>query len=428
MTGSNGHRPEPHNYPSQYLAPYQPLPWQIPAWRDKSPIVLLSGSAGGGKSRLAAEKIHGFCKKYAGATALMLRKTRESMTNSTVLFMQRVVVGNDPTVRFLSSKFRFEYENGSMLMWGGMKDEQQREHVRSIGIQGGLDYVWMEEATHFLFQDFQEIITRLRGKAAPWTQIQLTTNPDAPLHWINQRMILGGKASVHYSGALDNPHNPPEYIAWLEMLEGVQYDRLVKGLWVMAEGVIYDNFTLQHNVSPDAAYHPDKGPVFWGMDDGYAEGQGIGHTSYHPRVVLLAQMTPVGGLDVFAEYYKTGVADYADTIEEVLGYGYPRPDLVYVDSSAAMLRGALGSKGLHNMGATHKVAEGIKNLRRLVCDGQGVRLLRIHPDCRNLVRELQSYRYNQRSTVATGGEPAPLKIDDHGPDSLRYLAQRLRTN
>ncbi len=53
----------------------------------------LTGSAGGGKSRLAAEKINGFCLRYPGATAVALRKTRNSMTNSTALFLERTVIG-----------------------------------------------------------------------------------------------------------------------------------------------------------------------------------------------------------------------------------------------------------------------------------------------------------------------------------------------
>lgn len=84
--------------------------------------MLLTGAAGGGKSNLAAEKLHGFCLRYPGAMALMLRKTRESMTSSTVLFMERAVIGHDPNVVHVVSKARFEYSNGSILAYGGMAD------------------------------------------------------------------------------------------------------------------------------------------------------------------------------------------------------------------------------------------------------------------------------------------------------------------
>ena len=77
------------------------------------------------------------------------------------------------------------------------------------------------------------------------------------------------------------------------------------------------------------------------------------------------------------------------------------------------------------MPATHKVQEGIKNVRRLICDGQGVRLLRIHPRCKNLTSELQSYHYDDGSKVAVVGEQKPAKLDDHGPDCLRYMTWHL---
>ncbi|MEN6507080.1 MAG: phage terminase large subunit [Planctomycetaceae bacterium] len=230
------------NLNTKIIARFNPLSWQVEPWRDTSPVVLFTGSAGGGKSRLAAEKLHGYMKRYPGAMGLMLRKTRDSMTNSTVLFMDRAVIGRDPQVRHYPSKHRFEYDNGSILAYGGMADEQQREQIRSIGQDGALDIVWMEEATRFVEDDYNEILTRMRGKAAPWLQIVLTTNPDSPTHWIYKRLISGGGAKVYYSSATDNWHNPASYSETLAGLTGVLHKRLALGQWIQAEGAVYDTF------------------------------------------------------------------------------------------------------------------------------------------------------------------------------------------
>lgn len=87
----------------------------------------------------------------------MLRKNRTAMTNSTVLFMDCTVIGNDADVTHLSSKHRFEYRNGSILAYGGMADDEQREQIRSIGAAGGLDIAWMEEANAFSEDDYNKL-------------------------------------------------------------------------------------------------------------------------------------------------------------------------------------------------------------------------------------------------------------------------------
>lgn len=408
---------------------FHPEEWQAKPYHDQSPVLLLTGSAGGGKSRLAAEIVHAFmmgATKDKPATGLLLRKAREFASKSIVPFMRQTVIQKD--AEYLKGDMTFHYPNGSLLYVGGMKDDMQREAVRSIGGDGGLDITWFEEANAFTEQDYNEILGRMRGKARGRTQIVLTTNPDAPNHWIHQRLMLGGEASVYYSSAKDNPHNPPEYVDKLEMMTGVQYDRLVLGQWVQAEGAIYDNFSIEHNVSEAANYHPDW-PVIWGVDDGYAHGEGAGSPGYHPRVVLVGQVTPQGGLNIFYEYYRTGELGEI-SIQNVLEFsaeqGWKAPTEVYIDSSAVELRQRIYDKVEYTIPATHPVSEGIKNVRRLIADGHEVRLLRIHPRCANLIRELQSYRYDENSKVANVGEPKPLKIDDHGPDALRYMTWHLR--
>lgn len=222
-----------------------------------------------------------------------------------------------------------------------------------------------------------------------------------------------------------NPHIDP---AEIEMQRKLLPDRSFRQEYMARfeedAGAIYDNFSVVEggNVTLDAEYDPSLG-VVWGVDDGYVFGEGIGSTSYHPRVILLGQYTAQGGVNIFAEYIACGEVEEV-SLQNVLALGYPRPDVAYVDSSAAQLKARIWALGIQTVGATHKVSEGIKNMRRLICDGQGQRLYRVHPRCVHTIREHQTYRYDLNS--AATGEPKPLKLDDHTTDAGRYITFSLR--
>lgn len=408
--------------PTRLIAPFSALPWQVAPWRDKAPLLLLTGAAGGGKSRLAAEKVHAYCLKYPGATGLIVRKVKASMAAGTILFLRRKVVGSDPSVRWIDSpKYRFEYRNGSILQFIGLLDEDARENLKSIGQDGAVDIAWLEEAVQFDEEDLNAMAARMRGKAAHWRQLVLTCNPDAPLHWIKRRLIDGGEASVYYSSAADNFHNPADYQAWLATLTGVDYDRLVLGKWVQASGLVYDVWSDgpdDGNVTTAAEYRPDAGDIIWGVDDGYS-GQRDDKTGYftadsHPRVFLLAQERADGTLCIFHEDYRVKALSDAH-IADILALPYPEPEYVAIDSSAAELRGRLQQADLYTRGKPAKVDESIKALHRMLAkDANGVRRVLVHPRCTHLRMELASYRYDANGQ--------PVKQFDHGCDALRYLA------
>jgi len=402
---------------------FNPLPWQIAPWRDRAAVLLLTGASGGGKSRLAAEKLHAYCLKYPGATALIARKVKTSMAAGTILFMRRRIVGADPSVRWVDSpKNRFEYKNGSILQFIGLLDEDARENLKSIGQDGAVDIAWLEEATQFDEEDMNAMSARMRGHAAHWRQILLTCNPDAPTHWIKRRLIDGGEAQVYYSRAADNRYNPSDYQNWLSSLTGIDYQRLVEGKWVQASGLVYDVWSdgqADGNVTTDADYVPDGGPIYWACDDGYT-GARDDKTGYftaesHPRVFLLIQERADGQLCVFWEDYRIKALSDAH-IADVLALPYPEPEYVACDAAAAELRGRLHAAGLYTRGKPPKIEESIKATRRMLAkDANGVRRLLVHPRCKHLRSEMASYRYDPQTEK-------PVKQFDHGPDALRYFA------
>lgn len=401
---------------------FRPFPWQVEPWRDKSPVVLLTGSAGGGKSRLAAEKIHAACKKYPGTMALAVRKTRESMTNSTVLFLDRAIIGSDPNVKHVAHVHRFEYSNGSILAYGGMKDDEQREQIRSIGQRGGVDIVWMEEAIQFTEDDYTELSARLRGNAMGWRQILLSTNPGAPSHWINQRLIIKGQAKIYRSQAEDNPTNPVDYIKTLDGLTGVIGKRLRAGLWVSAEGAIYEVYDSGiHLIDPFPI--PSDWPRYRVVDFGYT----------NPFVCQWWAEDPDGRLYRYREIYMTQrtVKVHAVQInEESKGENI----VATICDHDAEDRATLEENGINNEAAMKDVSPGIQavteRLKKAGDDRPRLYLMRgalietdqalvqAHkPTCTE--EEVDSYVW-QRGADGKPVKEAPLKVNDHGMDAMRY--------
>lgn len=403
-------------------ADWVPLPWQVAPWRDKNLVLLLTGSAGGGKSNLAAQKIHAYLLRYPGATGLMMRKTRQSMINSTVLYFERNILRPWDRVVHLRSKNRFEYPNGSILAYGGMADDEQKEQIRSIGQAGGLDIAWMEEANRFTEDDFEELLGRMRGRAASWQQIILTTNPDAPTHWIKRRLIDNNEASVYYSSASDNTHNPATYLETLRRLTGVMRARLVHGQWVQAEGVVYEEFSQAVHV-----IEPFEIPEDWrrvrSIDFGYI----------NPFVCQWWAVDGDGRMYLYREIYMSQrtVSEHAKRIRELSAN---ERIIATVCDHDAEDRATLWQNGVPNAPADKRLLVGIEHVReRLRIAGDGKPRLFFfrnalverdealasssRPWC--TVQEFASYVW-PKSVDGRIVKEMPVDLDNHGMDAMRY--------
>jgi PBSX family phage terminase large subunit len=436
------------------IAPYKPLPWQIEPWRDKSPVLLLTGSAGGGKSRLAAEKVNAFMKKYHGATGLLLRKAREYATKSVVPFMRQAVgVDADPLVEYMKSEMVFIYSEwvdhsgqkhgGGHAYVGGMKDDNQRESIRSIGGDGSLDIVLMEEANAFSEEDFNEVLARMRGKAAPWTQIILVTNPDKPTHWIKRRLIDAGEASIYYSAAEQNSYNPPAYIGNLKKLTGVLGKRLRDGKWVQAEGAVYSDWDTEHHLK-DYFDPPAEWRRILVIDFGYT----------NPFVAQWWAIDADGRMYLYREIYMSQriVEDHADEIKRLIA-GVSREDWEALDANGkqkavekgerleaiisdhdAEDRATLERYGISTVAAVKEITTGIQRVQarlRIQEDGkprlfmmrgalveEDERLLNLKKP-KSTLEEIDGYIWPKGADGKEVKE-VPVKVDDHGMDAMRY--------
>ncbi|MED2007016.1 PBSX family phage terminase large subunit [Brevibacillus borstelensis] len=245
-------------------------------------------------------------------------------------------------------------------------------------------------------------------------KIFFNCNPAGPYHWFKTDFIDKAKEKrilvLHFT--MDDNLSLSEKVKerFRRMFSGVFFKRYILGLWVMAEGVVYDMFDEDVHVVDDLPESFDR--LFVGGDYGIN----------NPTAFLLCGQK---GNDFYAirEYYfdskKAGrqktVAQLAD--DYLVFIGDDQPEVVFLDPSAAALILELKQKGVTNIkGADNNVTDGIQLVQNLLT-GNGGRLF-VHRSCVNLIREFFSYLWDPKAQAR--GEDQVIKENDHALDALRY--------
>jgi hypothetical protein len=132
---------------------------------------------------------------------------------------------------------------------------------------------------------------------------------------------------------------------------------------------------------------------------------------------VLERSAALAGLTLPAEW---GAWRNTERSAWVVSAGGRLPALAVGSSEAVQLQRRFREANITARGGTHEVVEGIKVMRRLILDGNGVRTLTVHPRCVNLLRELQ--REYQYAPGARRDNEKPQDGNDHAADALRYYA------
>jgi phage terminase large subunit len=336
--------------------------------------------------------------------------------------------------KYNDNKHRWEFPAGARIYFGHL----QRDDDVNLYQSWQLQYIGFDELTHFTERQYLYLFSRCRADVGSGLRcyVRAATNPGGVGHtWVKRRFITSDvRNKVRYFARLDdkdtavdrfhpdarsrvfipathkdNPLISPEYVANLRQMDAVERARLEAGDWDAAytDG-IYANWSLA-NIDADRAEYNPALPVYWAVDDGYK----------NPRVVLLCQRHDNGAIGVFYEYYKSQQL-FDQTTNDLLALPYPRPAMAIHDPAAAEFAAHLQSAGVMTYPADNDVSEGIKAVRDYICDGQGIRSLFVHPRCEKLIEELPGYAW-QATGITAGGDPKPVKENDHTCDAIRYL-------
>jgi PBSX family phage terminase large subunit len=304
----------------------------------------------------------------------------------------------------------------------GANSERSESPLRGMTVAGW----YADEVTLYPESFVKQAINRmsLDDAKAFWTM-----NPDSPYHYINTEFIEQAekKGFRHWHFDIDdNLALSEEYKENLKKsYSGLWYDRMVRGLWVMANGVIYSmyNALTMNEIAPSG-------------DDILTTWVGIDYGTSNATTFIFSGKGIDGRLHIIAEYYHSGTEtmqskspskyakDFIKWIDPLLEV-YQTPEWIFIDPSAEgfllELFNVLPKKLRNRLAkASNTVKLGIELMTNVIDSDR----FRINRSCKHTLKEITTYVWDAKAQKR--GEDAPLKENDHCMDPIRYIINGTR--
>lgn len=393
--------------------------------RTRARYRLLCGGAGSGKSVNAAQD---FILKLSdmrcyGANLLVIRKTEAACRYSVFEELTgavRRMFGEDAAKFWRVRADPMELTSlvtGSRIIFRGMKEDSQRERVKSVAFEcGKLVWIWCEEATELEAADLEILDDRLRGELAGlnpalYYQITLTFNPVSAGHWLKRRFFDAPPSPdvfLHHSTFRDNAFIGADFSRRME--RRAREDPAGFAVYGLGEwGTAGSALILTRWRTGELPSDPARYDACWmAQDFGYN----------HADCLLLVGLRD-GVLYVLRELYVRE-RDTSEIIVLAERAAFPKHLPMYCDSAEPDRIRMWQKAGWRAVGVVKEpgsVAAQIDYLKQheLVVDAR----------CENVLEELRSWRWQQdERSGETLDEPCP--VHDDAMAALRYATEPLR--
>ncbi|KIS22031.1 PBSX family phage terminase large subunit [Clostridium botulinum] len=299
----------------------------------------------------------------------------------------------------------------------GAKDEGSEKYLRGKTLAGA----YCDELSLMPEKFFKQLLNRLSVKGA---KLYGTTNPDSPYHYLyteyitDKEKLESGMVKVYHFMLDDNPSLDDEYKHFIKnAYTGFWYERMILGLWVIAQGAIYGMWDKELNTFIDE----DLPPGFKSRAIRYIA---IDHGASNPTTFL--DIWDDGDTAwILNEYYHNNKKDgdkensqFAEDLVKFIGSDYPR--FVIIDPSAKSLKISIRNKGIRTKDADNEVIEGIRMMATMIAK----RKFKVHRrNCPNFLEEVAGYVWDEKA--ALHGEDKPVKSKDHTLDAARYFVKTI---
>ena len=299
----------------------------------------------------------------------------------------------------------------------GGKDERSQDLIQGITLAG----CFFDEVALMP----ESFVNQATGRCSvDGSKFWFNCNPDGPYHWFKVNWIdkQDEKNLLYLHFTMDDNLSLTEKIKarYRSMYSGVFYDRYIRGLWAIAEGIIYDMFSKEKHIV-DVQKLIDCGEITL-TGERYVS---IDYGTQNPTVFLLWEKANNSFYYCTREYYYSGRengiqktdAEYADDLKQWLGS--TKVNRIIIDPSAASFIAQLQKNGFKIKKANNSVLDGIRLVATLLNELK----LFFDASCTNTVKEFGSYVWDVKASEH--GEDKPIKEHDHAMDAIRYFCMTI---
>lgn len=387
--------------------------WRNPGTKDLEAIIC-DGSVRAGKTLIMSLSfILWAMTEFDNEQFGMAGKTIGSFRRNVLRTLKIILWGRGYKVHDNRSENLLEIsKNGKtnyFFVFGG-KDESSQDLVQGITLAG----FFFDEAA-LMPQSFVNQATA--RCSVEGSKLWFNMNPEGPYHWFKTEWIdkAKEKLALHIHFIMDDNPSLSEKVKnrYKRMYSGVFFQRFILGLWVMSEGIIYDNFdpdTMVLKIPKDMKFNRHYISIDYGtLNPTTFLLWGKNESTWYCRDEYY-----YSGRDT--QHQKTDEQYIKDLNKFVKKNGIDKSEVrIIVDPSAASFITALRNEGYVVEKANNDVLDGIRATASAMNEGK----IKFNKKCKNTIQEFGSYRWDTKASLL--GIDKPIKEHDHAMDALRYF-------
>ncbi|OOM73982.1 terminase-like family protein [Clostridium puniceum] len=392
-------------------------------WTHKSPVknadgIIADGAIRSGKTvSMALSFVMWAMETFDGENFAMCGKTVLSFRRNVWSVLKLMLISRGYKYKDHKTENYIEISRNKktnyFYIFGG-KDEASQDLIQGITLAG----IFFDEVALMP----ESFVNQGTGRCSvKGSKFWFNCNPSGPLHWFKVNWIdkIKEKNLLYLHFTMDDNLSLAEEIKqrYKNNYVGVFFKRYILGLWVMAEGAIFDMWNKLNEILESELPSGYKSFIrYIAIDYGttnpmvFLDVYDDGDTIWIPREYYY---------DSKVEQAQKTDKQYADDLVKFIEEGsYPR--YIILDPSAASFKAELRSRGLRVKDADNEVSDGIRMTATMISQRK---IKMVKDKCKRTIGDITSYIWDAKA--AERGEEKPVKVADHGADALRYFVKTI---